>query len=702
MINNAAKVNLAPGDSQTRTENHPLADMPPFNSEAAVIKNTENTWENPSDEFDAYDFPGSASSLEKSAARIPKYEDMLSNIDNLRLVVKDYLLQYQPNSESRADTLSNKDKLDHYVSGQLSGNNANEFINSEQFKNYSSYIISVAQQKAIVLDGKTHYPELTTNPVLSNPNYLKQVLSVQVPAERVDMVMEGFIKSSDRYKETLKDIEGRLANYEQVSQNELNMVGDYLYSGRDFGSTLASGFARYMFSNDAKQRQDLKPSTQIGGALANYFVYKNTLDDRLKERRIIIANNAGLDNNNKLVPVKIGVSSQDYSVLEQNRVNNLSLSSGEGLNKSRTADIADLYSLMMVTYHELTHDYQKLMVADGKTTSGAMAYILNMVLRANQSTCFPLVDKNLSAVLDEKGNQVKTGYYNANHDSDEIEIQADEEAWQQCRKFIHEHEVYKPHQDENAFRRYMKCKDNVEEVRFRRTFAMKVDENGKEVHYIRYDIDQLRKRIGESPNIIKRFPQLAEFFDNNGKIKPEIFFNRSIVDSNTKGFDTIADDFGAEIATYALSTASSADDILNFVRNSGDRLNRAQINNCLTNFWNTLRQNAIKTRPLKRINYDNYADTRTRGKNVGVDELKVAYLKQYLYQLYCCTYIADTMKKQYPQSGEDVDQNERVYFVSYYDELSNGVTLDPEFSKNIKKRYLETDNPELRRIAAVL
>ena len=86
------------------------------------------------------------------------------------------------------------------------------------------------------------------------------------------------------------------------------MVGDYLYSGRDFDSGLAKKFACCMF-NDARQRQDLNSSTQIGGALANYFAYKDTLDDRLRKRRIIIANNAGWDNkNNKLKSVSTGVS----------------------------------------------------------------------------------------------------------------------------------------------------------------------------------------------------------------------------------------------------------------------------------------------------------------------------------------------------------------------------------------------------------
>ncbi|MDO4753321.1 MAG: hypothetical protein Q4A36_03780 [Candidatus Saccharibacteria bacterium] len=725
MADDIEKLSSTNEEFQTKTEKHPLEDMPSFDLEAATrrveeAKNnlldkaennneaTNDIWGNSSDEYDEYGEPDSASSLEKSNMRIPKYEKILSNPDTLQITSKNYLEQYQPESKSRADFLSGKDILDHYVLGQLSGDNAKDFIKSDQFKNYSSYIINITQQKVQNINNKKYYPELVTNPVLSNPRYRRLIISELYPADRVDSMIDSLNKNEAGYKGFLKNIENRLENSEAVSQDELNMAGDYLYSSRDFSSGLAKKFACYMF-NDARQRQDLISSTQIGGALANYFAYKDTLDDRLKERRIIIANNAGWDNkNNKLKSVNTGVSTRDYCVLEQNKINDMSLSSEEGLSKSRPETITDLYSLMLVAFHELTHDYQKLMVADGKDNSSAMAYILNQVLRNNQNECFPVVDKNLNKALDENGDEVKAGYYQANHDSDEIEIQADEEAWRQCRKFIHEHEkqYYWSKKDEGGDKRasehWFKCKENEQEVRVRRAFALKVDENGQEMPYIQYDIEELEKSIGNDLDIVKQFPQLAEFFDDAGRVKPEIFFNKRIASVDIDTMDTITDDFGVEIATYALMDSSNVKNILSYIQNPNNNLSENQVMRCVSNLWNVLHQDALKTRPLKNTNFDNYAETKTRGKNTDIGDLRESYLKQYLHQLFNATHIAEVLRDRYPELGDNIEHQEQTYFISYYNELAKDVSLESAYSEKVKNLYIKTKNRALQQIAMQL
>lgn len=725
MIGNIEKANTTDERFQQDIGRHPLEDVPVFDPKAAarrveVVKeklfnetekeneSIDGIWGNSSDEYDEYGEPDSASNLEKSKVRIPKYEKILSNPNSLRIASKNYLEQYQPNSESRADILSCKGMLDHYVLGQLSGDNARDFIKSDQFKNYSSYIVSTARQKVQVINGKKYYPELATNPVLSNPEYRRLVISELQPADQVDKIINNLNENETGYKGFLKTIENRLENSAKVSQGELNMVGDYLYSGRDYDSGLAKKFACYMF-NDARQRQDLVSSTQIGGALANYFAYKDTLDERLKERRIIIANNAGWDTkNSRIRPVNTGVSTRDYCVLEQNKINDISLSSEEGLSKSRPETITDLYSLMLVSFHELTHDYQKLMMADGRDDSSAMAYILNQVLRKNKSECFPIVDNNLDKVIDRNGNEVKTGYYGANHDSDEIEIQADEEAWRQCRKFIHEHEkqFYWGKKDEDGEKRasehWFKCKDNEQEVRVRRAFALKVDENGQEMPYIQYDIEELGKSIGNDPDIVKHYPQLAEFFDDVGHIRPEIFFNKRIASVDIDAIDTITDDFGVEIATYALMDGSNVKNILAYIQNPNNNLSKDQVIRCVSNLWNVLHQDALKTRPLKKTNFGNYSETKTRGKNTSINVLKESYLKQYLHQLFNATHIAEVLRNRYPEVGDKIEHEERTYFISYYNELARDVSLDPSYSEMVKNRYMRTKNRALQQIAMQL
>ena len=727
MISNAEKVGSTSESLRASQDRHPLEDVPPFDPDAAARRveearqisankpeigisdfEGENVWGGSDGDYDSYGDIISPTKLEGSSIRLPKYERILSNPNLLKTAQENYLGQYQPNSKSRADVLSSKDMLDHYIIGRLSGDSARDFVNSEQFRNYASYIVDTARQKVQIINGKKYYPELSTNPVLKNPRYRRLVISQLQPADQVDRIVRNLGESEAMYKSYLRTIEGRLENRALVSQGELNMVGDYLYSGRDFGSGLAKKFACYMF-NEARERRDLEPSTQIGGALANYFGYKDTLDDRLKDRRIIIANNSRYDNEKqKLTPVNIGVSCPEYCVLEQNKINRMSLSSDEGLSKSRRETISDLYSLMMVSFHELTHDYQKFMVADGKDNSSAMGHILNQVLRKNKNQCFPLVDKNLNKVLDKNGNEVKTDYYRANHDSDEIEIQADEEAWRQCERFIIEHEVqyYYGKKDKagkmRASNHWLKCDKNEQEVRTRRAFTLKVDENGQEMPYIQYDIEQLGKSIKGDPNIIKQYPQLSEFFDKSGFIKPDIFFNKRIASVDMHGHDIITDDFGVEIATYALMDSSNVKNILSYIQNPNNNLTEAQVMRCVTNLWNVLHQDALKTRPLRKTNFENYSDTRARGKLTNIGDLKESYLKQYLHQLFNCTHIAEVLKDKYPQVGAEIEHQEQTYFISLYDELASDVKLPAEYSDKVKNYYLRTKNKALQQIAMKL
>ena len=168
MISGAEIVGPTGENPQTSIEKRPLKDVLPFDSEAATRRieeakdsllnkteenneNIDDVWGSPGNEYDEYGEPDSASSLEKSEVRIPKYEKILSNPDLLKTTSRNYLEQYQSESKSRADILSTKDFLDHYVVGQLSGANAKDFIKSDQFKNYSSYIIDTARQKVQII-----------------------------------------------------------------------------------------------------------------------------------------------------------------------------------------------------------------------------------------------------------------------------------------------------------------------------------------------------------------------------------------------------------------------------------------------------------------------------------------------------------------------------------------------------------------------
>lgn len=148
--------------------------------------------------------------------------------------------------------------------------------------------------------------------------------------------------------------------------------------------------------------------------------------------------------------------------------------------------------------------------------------------------------------------------------------------------------------------------------------------------------------------------------------------------------------------------SSNVKNILSYIQDPNNNLNEAQVKRCVSNLWNVLHQDALKTRPLKKINFDNYSDTKTRGKNTSVDDLKESYLKQYLHQLFNCTHIAEVLKDKYPQVGTKIEHQEQTYFISYYNELARDVDLSAEYSDKVKNRYLRTKNEALRQIAMQL
>ena len=721
MIRNTERIRADSEIAYEDSNKHPLEEMPAFDPEAAARQVAEaknklstesqenNDFSEESDDcYDAYSAVNLADSLEQSNAPKPKYDKILANPNKLKKMAHNYLEQYEPNSQASADFLYHKDLMDHYVIGQLSGSNAKNFVTSEEFKNYASYIIKISQRKSQKVGDKTFYPELSTNPIFRNPEYRKLILSKAMESpEKAKKANRIIVKNQAEYEKTLVEINGRLERGETVLQDELDTVGDFLYTGRQFGSKLAKNFACYMF-NEAKYQQSLKSSTQIGGALANYFAYKDTLDDRLKNSRVIIANNAGWNSRNKTFrPVQTGVSTNNYCVLEQNRINNISLSSENGLELSRPKTFTDLYSLMLVTFHELTHDYQKLMVDDGESSSTAMSTILNRVLRRDPSHCYPVASSKLNPVFDKNGKQIKTDYYKANHDSDEVEIEADEEAWIQCRKFIYEHEIRYNQERGNkdrenlASNRYWKCDTHKEEVTARRIFALKVDDQNHEMPYIQFDIQHLCQGIKQKPEFLQQFPQLSEYFNKDGQIKPEIFFNKRIASYDLSGLDILTDNFGVEIATYALMSTSNSDNILSYIQNSNNNLNEKQIERCIENLYHVLHQDAIKIRALDDLDFNSYEHTSTRGKNIEPEKLKKIYFNQYLRKLYNYARITEGLKKRYPGPNfeKKIDIHNFEYTDYYLDDFNSRTTLDANRVEQIKNYYQNSGIGLLEKVA---
>ncbi len=652
---------------------------------------------------DVYDQKDNSHDTKQGQKR--SFESILSKHESLVVLRDNYLEQYNDNSRSVAEALSVKDELDQYILEQLSGKDAANFARSPEFESYSHYIYSVARKKARIIDGRKFYPEFTTNPILRNPKFRSLILANINLGDKARSVEQTIESSSNYYVQTLENINSRLEKRADVSQDEVDAVGDFLYCSKQYKSKLATNYAGYLF-NEGRKRNDLKASTEICGALTNYFAHEDTRDPRLKDTRIYLANFESYDRKRKrLIPAQRGVSYGNVVILGQKYATNIDLRSDEGLQRSRQSSFTDLYSLMMVTYHELTHSYQALQMNDGEHNSSAMSMILNRILRGNTSVCFPVVDANLHTVRDKNGDTLTTNYYGANHDNDEMEIEADEESWKQCRKFIRKHErLYNQNNpDQDASRitseHLRRCIKNAEEVAGRRSFTLKVNEDGVEMPYIQYDIEQLSKSIQQSPDLLRTYPQLARYFDNSGNIRPEIFFRSEIAGTDFNGITSTTDNFGVEIATYALLSGKMSNTLVDYVSDPRHDISQEQTKTCLINLWNTLHQPALKTRALKGVNFDNYVDTVTRGKFRSIPEIRGSYLGQYIRELYNGMRISHLLKKRHPEMIQVIEEREGKYFAGYYGELSRDASLEPGFREAAKNAYRRTGHKVLTKLA---
>ena len=634
-----------------------------------------------------------AETEQKPAESEPKsLAEALVDKEFLRKVSTEYVHQYERGSDVSAINLSYKERLDDYVMAQLSGDNAEAFQQSEAFQNYARVALWIAQNRTKPTKIKTLYPELVTNPVLRDARTREMVLRGFYTEKSLDISRDRINQNIEDYNKALASVERNIDGRKRLSQTQIDVLSDYIYAGRNYDDGRAKKLAEYCF-NEIEQGDGLEASVPMIGALANYFAKNYTIDEEVcKRSKIFIA-----DRSRKASDLSVGVSTDIGCILEKNHFLEMSLTSDESLHKSRTNRSNDLYRLMMVTFHEVTHDHQRFSLARGEDTPSAMAYATNQVLRRDTG-CIPVVNI-------ETGEEKKVGYYQANHDSDEIEIDADEEAWRQCRMFLAGHckRYGERLGDKDVMVRFWerrgRCVENEKEVRARRAFTRKKDRNGDLVNPIYYDVDSLSGKIGNEPAILNRFPIFKKYFEDDGSLKLSLMYDTRVAASDQEGFDTRTDNMGVEFGTYMVGEHEQAKRMVDFINQNGAALSKKQCERLIYNMYNVLHQSVLQLRDLEEVNFENYDETRTRMDSTP-EEIKDAILFSYLRRLYNCTWISERLRAVHPELAETIDKHENGYFSSYYAELARSGSVDRERVGRIVDSYERTQNPSLMKVAA--
>ena len=583
----------------------------------------------------------------------------------------EYFKQYQYGSDASA--LAFKESLDHYVLKQIILDK--NYIKSKEFRNYLNYIMQLADGKIIKLNGKNIKPEFCTNIIFRNKYIRTQILKEYYP--------ERFITQFDNYVEDTKNeiniILNKMYNREKITQEELDFISDYIYSSRNFKNKAGRIFAEYLF-NEIKPNMNIKASTQILGAITSYFTQCYIKDEEVKNARTFVTT---FDYGKQDIAHFSG--RKNYAYFSSKYFEKISLTSSNSINLSRTSydnpEEADIYHLMMIAFHELTHGHQDLELKRGKNSSSAMAKIVRNILNQNMlgyTTCEYLV----------------------NHDSTEFEMQADEEGWKQCRHFIADHKrqyAYKHHLDtKEILELEKKCTINEGAIRARRAFSLKKEANGELVYYSLYDIRNIKNIIKEKPKLIDKYPILKKYFDESGKMDVSIIFNENITTTDSTGLHV--NNSNLEFATYIFDYEKN--EILKKI--SSKQLTENQINNLMMNIYNVMHQNVLKIRDFDKLSIEEKNNKKTHHKfdlQNRSDEIYNYFFEKTAMEVYAALKVLHCINKNYPNINMKKIDDTR-YYTSYFTELLPKTrNLNMAKLRLIYNKYNESGIPVLMDLA---
>ena len=595
-----------------------------------------------------------------------EYDDLNIKCDNLYSKIKSIK---NTGCCDDAQGLAFKESLDHYVLKKISEDKS--YIESQEFENYWNYISNIVMNRKFETSGGNLYLEFNTNVVFQNSEIRNKIFKKFLSHEQL-INNNKLIEYNNKIK---VNIINKIKNKSKITQKELDFLGEYIYTSRDFSDDTAKIFAEYMF-NEIQNNPSIKTSTQIMGAITSYFTQCYTKDDRVKKSRMFISDY----DKNVLMNIAHSSGSGKYCVFEKDLVLKTSLLTKTSLKKSRTFKDNDLYFIMMVAFHELTHEYQKNKANDKVCTSSGISYIIKNVL----DNALSKKDKN--GIIIERE-------YNKNHDSTEFEIEADEESWRQCASFLAKHcrtYSYK-HGENSSMELEIMCKKNAEEVNARRTFSLKQNKEGKLEPYAIYDVKNMIEIVKQNPNIINNYPMLKTYFNDYGYLKVDTIF-KNITDLDGVGLEV--NNSGLEFATYMINYGSNT--ILRTI--ASGKLNKNQIDNLMINVYNVIHQNIEKVRGLEKVNLNNFNETNHKYdlKNKS-NSIFNHYFIECSNQIYFSLQFIYQIRKTYPNiDTKKYFEDFNKYYIGYFGELFKKTkSIDRQELMAICEKYDASNAPEL-------
>ena len=270
--------------------------------------------------------------------------------------------------------------------------------------------------------------------------------------------------------------------------------------------------------------------------------------------------------------------------------------------------------------------------------------------------------------------------YGVNHDTDEIEIDADENAWKECTYFVGRFLENKELSE--------KCSRNAKAVHCRRAFSVKTDKNNRKRRYMDYDVEMLSKSIRNNPGILKEYKNLSQIFNEDGTIKIDFLFEKIIARTNS----------GREFCNYILNTVPL--NLLEDKINSGT-FNMKQIEILFENFVEVPHSNALALRELKNIDFSTYEETWTQiNISEKIEDVYNFYFTECCGQIQRFNRLLEVTARKY-NLGKGFIDSYRQFFQDYYVEMIENISIPNEQAINAALSKLENSDIEYLKVLSM-
>lgn len=580
------------------------------------------------------------------------YSKYLNNPNLLKKLAEEYSRKYGP--EADAFYLALKESLDHYVAKKISENK--QYINTIEFRNYANYLAQIIKENNTQIGNSRIYLEPSTNVVFE---YLDD--------ETLNKIWPGnTLKKHIEYNDKIiNSLILKLENNDRITGDEVKFLSKYFDNKKQLDDNKYKKFLSYIFKN----LKSISASPELISSILSYL--PRYYGEQVENSRAFLATYDSPFSDRKK-PINWAHSSgiMDYTCFQYDKFKDVKLDSYKSVDTSRGFNERDILFLIFVEFHELSHQRQRIQM-NNENSMDATAYEANKFLN----------DIFKDYVSDRSRN------FEGNHDSDEVEIDADERGWRKCRSFVLS--MFERSDEQLDIAR--KCAKNEKAVNCRRAFTVKQNPEDRSLkRYMDYDMSQLLEAVRRYPEKLKNYPHISKFISEDGKIKVDFLFEQQITVSP----------FGREISNYIFNNAPVQ---LLVDKVNSKKYNINQVKTMLENLVQVPHANALAVRELKNIDLNTYDGTQTKYRiKENLNKVHNNYFLECSKQLLKFTQILSNACNSYKGqfSQEEVNSYYKYFAEYYYKEMLEQIE-SPE-SKLIQAQmdiYKKSGNPYLAKLA---